>query len=162
MQQNLWVGEKPKSPFHRSRGSLQPGGRRSRSPSPVHTRQIQAPELLSSCISALASVVLEDCRYKIASPRPSRPPNALQSLTLDVAQFLLHTHAHHPHIIAEIGFAIIPAFTTFQPETHGRLLNFFESAIVRSMLNNLRKLQGVDDILNQSHGTWLNLLANPV
>ena len=150
MQQHLWVGEKPKSPFHRSRGGLQPGGRRSRSPSPspMHARPIQASELLFSCISILASVVLEDCRYKIASPRPSRPPNALQSLTLDVAQFLLHTHAHHPHIIAKIGFAIIPAFTTFQPEMHGRLLNFFESAVVRGMLNGLR---GVDDI-SQSHG----------
>lgn len=113
------AGGKLSSPFRRSRNSLQPGGRRSRSPSPSHGRQIRAPELLSLCISVLASVVLEDCRYKIASPRPSRPPNALQALTLDVAQFLLHIHCHDPNIITKIGFAMIPAFSTFQPEMHG-------------------------------------------
>ncbi|RDB21389.1 hypothetical protein Hypma_011626 [Hypsizygus marmoreus] len=139
-------GGKINSPFRRPRNSLQPGGRRSRSPSPAG-KQIHAPELLSLCISIIASIVMEDCRYRIASPRPSRPPNALQALTLDIAQFLLYTHRHDPNIITKIGFAVIPAFSTFQPEMHGRLITFFETSILRGMLEDLRQIQGVNDIV---------------
>ncbi|KAF9464728.1 hypothetical protein BDZ94DRAFT_1255766 [Collybia nuda] len=129
--------------FRRSRNSLQPGGRRSRSPSPAQWKQVQAPELLSVSISVLASVVLEDCRYRISSPRPSRPPNALQALSLDIAQYLLHAHRHSPQIISRIGFAMIPAFSTFPPEMHTRLLTFFES-VVRGILRDLGQIQGID------------------
>lgn len=136
--------EKPTSPFRRSRNSLQPGGRRSQSTSPSRGKQVQAPELLSLSISILATVVLEDCRYKISSPRPSRPPNALQALSLDTAQYLLHAHRHDPQIISSIGFAMIPAFSTFQPEMHTRLLAFFEDGVIRGILRDLSQIQGVD------------------
>ncbi|KAG6909693.1 hypothetical protein DXG01_015894 [Tephrocybe rancida] len=140
------------SPFRRTRNSLLPGSQRdrsrSRSPSISDSRQTHTPELLSSCISILASVVLEDCRFQIASPRPSCPPNALQALTLDVAQFLLHTHRHDPNITSKIGFAMIPAFSTFRPEMHGRLLTFFETAVVRGVLEDLGQIQGVSDIIS--------------
>lgn len=141
---------KPTSPFRRSRNSLQPGGRRSRSPSPGRGKQVQAPELLSLSISILASVVLEDCRYKISSPRPSRPPNALQALSLDTAQYLLHAHRHDPQIISRIGFAMIPAFSTFQPEMHTRLLAFFEDGVIRGILRDLSQIQGVEHTLVQN------------
>ncbi|KAJ7109404.1 hypothetical protein C8R44DRAFT_286771 [Mycena epipterygia] len=131
-----------KSPFRisRNRNSLQPSGRRSRSPSPAPPGT--SPELLSQCISILASVVLEDCRFQTHSPRPSRPPNSLQALILDVAQFLLHTHHHDPKIISEIGFALIPAFSTFQPEMHVRLLAFFEDGVIRGILEDLGRARG--------------------
>ncbi|KAJ7285806.1 hypothetical protein C8J57DRAFT_1431486 [Mycena rebaudengoi] len=132
-----------RSPFRisRNRNSLQPSGRRSRSPSPMPPTK--APELLSQCISVLASVVLEDCRFQTFSPRPSRPPNSLQALTLDIAQFLLHTHRHDPKIVSEIGFCLIPAFYTFQREMHARLLAFFEDGVIRSILEDLRRARGV-------------------
>ncbi|KAJ7774577.1 hypothetical protein DFH07DRAFT_865871 [Mycena maculata] len=128
-----------KSPFRlsRNRNSLQPSGRRSRSPSPMPAGS--SPELLSQCISILASVILEDCRFQTHSPRPSRPPNSLQALILDVAQFLLHMHRHDPKIVSEIGLALIPAFSTFRPELHVRLLAFFEDGVIRSVLEDLRR-----------------------
>ncbi|KAJ7709877.1 hypothetical protein B0H17DRAFT_1029591 [Mycena rosella] len=131
-----------KSPFRisRNRNSLQPSGRRSRSPSPASAGA--TPELLSQCISILASIVLEDCRFQTHSPRPSRPPNSLQALVLDVSQFLLHTHHYDPKIVSEIGLALIPAFATFQPEMHVRLLAFFEDGVIRSILEGLRRARG--------------------
>ncbi|KAK1236541.1 hypothetical protein PQX77_000234 [Marasmius sp. AFHP31] len=136
---------KSSSPFRRSIGNLQPGNRRSRSPSPGFGKRNKIGGLLPQCISILSSVVLEDCRYKVASPRPSRPPNALQSLTLEVSQFLLHTHRHSPKIVSEIAFALIPAFSTFPYEYCGRLLAFFEECVVRSVLGELRSVQGLSN-----------------
>ncbi|KAG6879984.1 hypothetical protein C0992_008577 [Termitomyces sp. T32_za158] len=133
------------SPFRRTRNSLQSGSQSFRSLSPSNSL-MRTPELLSSCISVLASVVLEDCRYQIASPRPSCPPNALQVLTLDVAQFLLHTHRNDPIIISKIGFAMIPAFSTFRPEMHGRLMTFFETAVIRGILEDLEQIQGANRV----------------
>jgi len=132
-------------PFRRSRNnSLQATGRRSssRSPSPIPRTQYHAPELLCQCMSILSSIVSEDCRFKIASPRPSRPPYALQALTLDVAQFLIHSQSRDPKIISRIGFALIPAFVTFREAMQTRLLAFFEGAIIRGTLEELRYIQG--------------------
>jgi hypothetical protein len=132
------------SPFRKRKSSLLPIGKRSRSPSPA-SGQVRAPELLARCISVLASIISEDCRFKISSPRLSRPPNALQALTLDVIQFLLHTNRSDPKVISQIGFALIPAFATFPPEMLIRLLAFFEQNIIRAVLEDLKRVQGVDD-----------------
>ncbi|KAJ7219313.1 hypothetical protein GGX14DRAFT_435653 [Mycena pura] len=131
-----------KSPFRisRNRNSFPPAGRRSRSPSPAHSGA--PPELLSQCISILASVISEDCRFQIHSPRPSRPPNSLQALVLDIAQFLLHTHRRDPKIVSEIGLACIPALNSFQPEMHVSLLAFFENGVIRSILDDLERTRG--------------------
>ncbi|KAJ7685226.1 hypothetical protein DFH06DRAFT_1157872 [Mycena polygramma] len=130
-----------KSPFRisRNRNSLQPSGRRSRSPSPAPPGQ--SPELLSQCISILASIIMEDARFQCQSPRPSRPPNSLQALILDIAQFLLHTHQHDPKVISEIGLALIPAFSTFRPEMFVRLLAWFEG-VIRRILEDLDRARG--------------------
>ncbi|KAF4615386.1 hypothetical protein D9613_003079 [Agrocybe pediades] len=128
---------KMSSPFRRSRS----GGRRSRSSSPS-APQIQVPELLTLCISVLKSIVSEDCRYRVTAPRPSRPPNTLQGLTLNIAQFLIHHQHHNPRIISQIAFAMIPAFSTFPPQMFARLLAFFETSIVRTVLQTLERVQG--------------------
>lgn len=136
-----------RSPFRLRRNSLQVvAGRRSRSPSPAPRGYVQAPELLSQCISVLASIVLEDCRFKISSPRPSRPPNALQVVVLDIAQFLIHTQRHEPKVISQIGFALIPAFSTFPVEMQPRLLAFFEDGIIRGVFEDLSLSQGPNPI----------------
>lgn len=134
------AGERSSSPFRRSRASFH-GGKRTRSP-----EAMQVPELLSLCLSVLTSVVAEDCRYKIISPRPSRPPNALQALTINVAQLLIHANRHDPRVISQIGFAVIPTFSTFHPELHPRLLSFFEENLIRPALQHLRQMQGVEEI----------------
>ena len=132
-----------RSPFRRRTSGLHvSGGRQSRSPSPARGGRVQAPELLSQCINVLASVVMEDCRFKISSPRPSRPPNALQAVVLDVAHFLLHSQRHDVKVVSLIGFALIPAFSTFPIEMQPRLLAFFEDGIIRGVLDDLRKVHG--------------------
>ncbi|KAE9396073.1 hypothetical protein BT96DRAFT_997116 [Gymnopus androsaceus JB14] len=134
------------SPFRRSVNTLQPGGKRSRSPSPARGIQSNSTGLLSQCIRAISSVVAEDCRFRIASPRPSRPPFALQAVTLEVAQFLLHTHRHTSEVVSQVVFALIPAFSTFPKEMHVRLLAFFEECVTRNALEQLSLIQGAHDI----------------
>lgn len=139
-----------RSPFRLRRNTLHVGGRRSPSPS-RRSGSIQVPELLSQCISVLASVVSEDCRFKISSPRPSRPPNALQAVVLDVAQFLIHTQRHDPKVISEIAFALIPAFSTFHVEMQPRLFAFFEG-IIRGVLEDLSRAQGIGSVESATRG----------
>jgi hypothetical protein len=82
----------------------------------------------------------------MSSPRPLRPPYALQALTLDVAQFLLYTQRRDPKIVSRIGFALIPAFGTFHRTMHVRLLAFFEGGIIRGALEELRYTQGTAEV----------------
>lgn len=118
--------------------------RRSRSSSPLRGRvgRLPAPDLLAHSISTLASIVAEDCRFQVTAPRPSRPPNALQSVVLDAAGYLLHMNRHNPKVASQIGFALLPAFYTFRPEMHTKLLAFFDAMLMRPMLESLREAQG--------------------
>lgn len=102
---------------------------------------VRVPELLSLCVSVLASVVTDDCRYRVSAPRPSRPQNTLQFLTLSVAQFIVHNHRHSPHIISQIASAMIPAFYTFAPQMYMRILSFFETSILRISLSALESIR---------------------
>ena len=117
---------------------------RSRSSSPLRGRvaKLPAPDLLAHSISILASIVAEDCRFQVTAPRPSCPPNALQSVVLDAAGYLLHLNRHNPKVISQIGFALLPAFYTFRPEMHLKLLTFCDVMIMRPMLESLRQAQG--------------------
>jgi hypothetical protein len=144
----------PKFPstFRQSRNSFRSGGTRSRSLLQLKD-DVHVPDLLFFCVSILASVIAEDCRYKIALPRPSRPPNALQILTLNIAQFLVHFHRRDPRVVSQIAFAMIPAFSTFPPQMYIRLLNFFDTSIVRVVLEDLVRLQGLSVKENLSEGS---------
>ncbi|KAG1782540.1 hypothetical protein EV702DRAFT_387062 [Suillus placidus] len=137
-------------------------GRRSRSRSPSSKEHSQAASLTTPCISILSSVISEDCRFQISSPRPSKPPNALQSVCLDIAQFLAHVHSNEPSIISRIAFAVLPAFGTFRSEMHPRLLSFFDNVILRGVFEDLNRIRGyvstdISDIVVVSHGQ-----GNPV
>ena len=126
------------------RSSRSKSGRRSRSSSPLRGRsgRLPAPNLLANSVSVLASIVSEDCRFQVTAPRPSRPPNALQSVVLDAAGYLLHMNRRNPKVVSQIGFALLPAFYTFRPEMHIRLLAFFGTMVMRPMLESLREAQG--------------------
>ena len=126
------------------RSSRSKSSRRSQSPSPLRGRvgKLSAPDLLAHSISILASIVSEDCRFQITAPRPSRPPNALQSVVLDAAGYLLHMNRRNPNVVSQIGFALLPAFYTFRPEMHTKLLAFFDTMVMRPMLESLREAQG--------------------
>jgi len=127
-------------PFRRMRSSFQ-SNRPSSPSSPVHGSRVHAPELLMQCISVLASVVQEDCRYKAPAPRPLRPPNALHALCLDIAQFLIGFHKHNSRVVSHIAHAMIPSFSTFPREMHGKLLKFFEECVIWGPLQDLRIFQ---------------------
>jgi hypothetical protein len=130
------------SPFRSPRHSSKSGSVHPRSASRHSIKgQVQVPELLSLCVSILGSIVAEDCRYRVALPRPSRPPNSLQIMTLNIAQFLLHTHQHNPYVISQVTFAILPAFYTFHSQMYARLLTFMEASVVRIVLQNLGRLR---------------------
>ena len=118
--------------------------RRSRSSSPLRVRvgKLSTSDLLARSISVLASIVAEDCRFQVKAPRPSRPPNALQSVALDAAGYLLHMNRHNPKVVSQIAFALLPAFYTFRPEMHLKLLTFFDTMVMRPMLESLREAQG--------------------
>lgn len=91
---------------------------------------------LTECIDLLAEIVAEDCRYRVASVRPSQPPNALQSVCMDLALWLISSQKHDSKVISDVAFAMIPAFASFGKELQPRLLSFFEG-IVREVLENL-------------------------
>ncbi|KAL1742923.1 hypothetical protein HDZ31DRAFT_83801 [Schizophyllum fasciatum] len=147
-------GSRLPSPFRRSRTSVSPSGR-SRSPSSrpgsPGLGHSKAPELLSQCISVLSSIVLEDGRFKLNRFGPARPPNTLQAVTLDIAQYLLYISRHEPKTMCQVGLAVIPAFSTFSVEMHPRLLVFFDS-LIRGVLEDLSLAQGSAEVLGSTEG----------
>ncbi|KAI0062284.1 hypothetical protein BV25DRAFT_1804358 [Artomyces pyxidatus] len=145
------------SPFRLRRRSRDAS---SRSPSPSPDDVSQAPELLSQCISILHSIVSEDCRHQLSSPRLLRPPNALQAISLDVAQLLIHMHQNSPAIISQVGFALLPALATFRAEMHFRLLSLFEEGILRGVLSQAREIQGLDGDLDVDQKDGLRVDVN--
>jgi hypothetical protein len=135
---SMYGGEKldvpaPSSPFRLRRRSASIDTRH-----PSYSEN-ESTELLSQCISVLQSIVSEDCRFPLL-PRPSRPPNSLQAISLDIALLLVHMHAKSDTVVSQVGFALLPAFATFKPEMHPRLLSLFER-ILRYMLYEEKKLR---------------------
>ena len=124
------------SPFRRRRRSASIDARH------LPYSRVESTELLSQCIFVLQSIVSEDCRYPLSPPRPSRPPNSLQAVSLDIALLLVHMHAKSDTVISQVGFALLPAFTTFKAEMYPRLILFFEG-ILRDMLYEERHLRSL-------------------
>lgn len=139
------VPDDPNNRFRRT--SFQSYRSRSRSPSPMGTT-VQPSELLPRCIDILGSIVLEDCRFQVASLRLRKPPNALQALVLDVSQVLIHTHRNDPKVVRDIALALVPAFYTYPSQMHAKLLGFFEDVIMRSALMELDRIHFKRDFPN--------------
>ncbi|KDQ07904.1 hypothetical protein BOTBODRAFT_180257 [Botryobasidium botryosum FD-172 SS1] len=128
------------SPFRRRRS-----GSNARSPSPGHSRSRNpGASLLAQSISLLGDIIISDCRFRTSSSRPFQPPNALQSVCLDVAQCFVSycSRKRDAKNLAEIGMAVLPAFGTFGRELHTKLLAFFEDGVLRGMLDDLARIQG--------------------
>jgi hypothetical protein len=100
-----------------------------------------SPDLRQSCIALLAEVIAEDCRYQVLSPRLHAPPNALQAICLNLALALLEADPL-PATLASVGFAVLPAFDTFEPCLYPRLLEFYGNGILRPMLTQLSIARG--------------------
>ena len=135
------MSQRESSSLRRLRRNSVPFGPRSRSLSP--SGGSQSSGLLLDCISILSSVVSEDCRFRTSNARLTRPPYGLQATSLDIAQILIKAHRHDAKILSLIGFAVIPAFASFDPILHTKLLAFFEDGILRGMLEDLQTWQGL-------------------
>ncbi|KAG8753658.1 hypothetical protein FRC14_005835, partial [Serendipita sp. 396] len=90
--------------------------------------------LLNELISILGEIVTEDCRYKVTRIRLKCPPYALQGVVLEVSSILARLHRKRPEILSKLGFAMLPAFSTFPFTLHERILRFFEEDIIKVML----------------------------
>ncbi|KAL4074405.1 hypothetical protein V8B97DRAFT_1868478 [Scleroderma yunnanense] len=141
---DYFSSSKLSSPFNIRSSARQSGigGKHSRSPSPTREKHLSVPDLLSECISVFVSIISEDCRFQTSSPRPSRPSNSLQWVSLDIAQLLVHLNRQEPSVISRITSAMIPALNTFPPEMYPRLLAFFDNVILRGVLEDLRGERG--------------------
>ena len=116
-------------------------------------------DLRSQCITLLAEIIAEDCRYKVSSPRLTTPPYALQAICLDVALALLEAEPR-PQTMATVGFAVLPAFDTFEVGLYPRLVAFFEDGLMRRMLERLAEVQAVSLGLNWLPGNGVHGLCN--
>nr|CAG8533934.1 14864_t:CDS:10 [Entrophospora candida] len=150
----------PESPF----SSRDPSPNRGRSPSP--SRYIQdipfikkGSTILNSILEVLYDIVHNDCRYKITSPRPTRPPNALQAITLDVAHLLVNQNPYSPVWLYELGMTMLPGFNYFGDVLRSKLLIFY----IDFLLEHLVACQydfiienSTDEKLNHFDGRLLN------
>ncbi|KAG8877254.1 hypothetical protein FRB97_003555 [Tulasnella sp. 331] len=119
-------------------------------------RRSKNTDTLEECIELLAEIISEDCRFRVRTVRPARPPNALQSVCLDFAQCLITNQIHNPANLMRIGIAIIPAFVSFEKELHSRLLRFFEESVLRGMLEGLMTARGT------TKGSLTSLATQPL
>jgi hypothetical protein len=117
-------------------------------------------DLRSQCIALLAEIIAEDCRYKVLTPQLATPPYALQAICLDVALALLEAEPQ-PQTMATVGFAVLPAFDTFEAGLYPRLVAFFEDGLMRRMLEQLAEIQAASLGLNWVPGSSTHNPCDP-
>ncbi|KAG0186217.1 hypothetical protein DFQ28_008166 [Apophysomyces sp. BC1034] len=72
----------------------------------------------------LDDLVLNDCHYKTANPKPSRPPYTMQSIVVDIA-ILLTRFRDDSSALYSLGTTMLPAFESFKEEVlAAKLLSF--------------------------------------
>ena len=85
-------------------------------------------------MEVLYDIVHNDCRYKITSPRPTRPPNALQAVTLDVAHLLVNQNPYSPVWLYELGMTMLPGFNYFGDVLCSKLLIFYTDFLLENLI----------------------------
>lgn len=84
----------------------------------------------------LADIIINDCRYQIATPKPSRPPYALHSISIDIAILLVQQDIRNFTWLYEIGLIMLPAFEVFpQGPLIGKLLVLYIDWIIPNLIN---------------------------
>ncbi|EXX76329.1 hypothetical protein RirG_034110 [Rhizophagus irregularis DAOM 197198w] len=125
----------PESPYT----SRDPSPNRSRSPSPSRSKRDlsnrnKSSGILERILEVLYDIVQNDCRYKVITPRPSRPPNALQSIVLDVAHLLVNQNPYSPGWLYELGMAMMPGFNIFNDVLRAKLLIFYADSLIPQLI----------------------------
>ncbi|CAI2172830.1 1114_t:CDS:10 [Funneliformis geosporum] len=145
----------PESPY----ASREPSPNRSRSPSPSHTRR-DIPNrnksfgILERILEVLYDIVQNDCRYKVITPRPFRPPHSLHSIVLDVAHLLVEQNPYSPGWLYELGMAMIPGFNFFNDVLHARLLIFYNDVLIPHLMACQREL------IKFENSSYINITIN--
>jgi hypothetical protein len=96
-------------------------------------------------LSALVDLIQDDSYFQINAFRPSRPPNSLQASLLRLAQYLVHKYGDSSSNLTQIGMAMLPAFYSFPPSIHDRLMLFFNSILER-IIEHLRRENSDSDV----------------
>ncbi|CAG8479015.1 10493_t:CDS:2 [Cetraspora pellucida] len=102
----------------------------SRSHSPYSSNKKKSPGILEIILEVLDDMVQNDCRYKVLNPRLTRPPNALQSIVLDVGHLLINQNPHSANWLYELGMTLIPGFNCFSDALRSRLLKFYSDFLI--------------------------------
>lgn len=90
---------------------------------------------LAKILDLLSDVIQNDCRFRVAQPRPSRPPAALQSVVLDLATLLVKQDPLNPPWLYDLGIVMLPAFDCFeQGAMMGRVVAFYIDWIVPQLI----------------------------
>src|ERR1044072_1023061 len=123
----------PESPY----ASREPSPNRSPSPSRSKrdmSNRNKSSGILERILEVLNDIVQNDCRYKVITPRPSRPPNALKSIALDVAHLLVNQNPYSPGWLYELGMAMIPGFNFFDDLLRAKLLMFYTDFLIPQLM----------------------------
>lgn len=123
----------PESPY----ASREPSPNRSPSPSRSKrdtSNRNKSSGILERILEVLYDIVQNDCRYKVTTPRPSCPSNALQSIVLDVAHLLVKQNPYSPGWLYELGMAMIPGFNVFNNILRAKLLIFYADSLIPQLM----------------------------
>ncbi|KAL0078372.1 hypothetical protein J3Q64DRAFT_1872237, partial [Phycomyces blakesleeanus] len=82
----------------------------------------------------LDELVINDCRYKSANPKPTQPPYMMQSVLVDIAIILVNIRSDSVGLY-NIGATMLPAFETFNDGAlAGKLLSFFIDILLPKLM----------------------------
>ncbi|KAL1919528.1 uncharacterized protein VTP21DRAFT_2221 [Calcarisporiella thermophila] len=98
-------------------------------------QQDSEDDILARALEIFSELVELDARYRVANPRPTRPPYILQSLVLDLAMLLLEQDANNTTWLVDIGVSLIPAFGYFELGLCGKLLGIYCERILPKLVN---------------------------
>ncbi|KAI7905964.1 uncharacterized protein BX663DRAFT_247120 [Cokeromyces recurvatus] len=85
-------------------------------------------------LHVLNDIVLNDCRFKTANPKPSRPPYTMQAILIDIALILVQIRDDSAGLY-HIGTLFLPAFESFSDgQMLGRLLSFFLDSLLPKLM----------------------------
>ncbi|KAI9029113.1 hypothetical protein CLU79DRAFT_736311 [Phycomyces nitens] len=82
----------------------------------------------------LDELVINDCRYRSANPKPTQPPYMMQSVLVDIAIVLVNIRSDSVGLY-NIGATMLPAFETFNDGAlAGKLLSFYIDILLPKLM----------------------------
>ncbi|KAM0750456.1 hypothetical protein T439DRAFT_381136 [Meredithblackwellia eburnea MCA 4105] len=127
-------------------------------PSQQHIESASGATLLNSTLDILTQVCLL-AADPLPAFRPSMPPLALQSISLDVAVIILKTTSGRPRDSAAVATSMLGGLQCWGEGMKGRLLAFFEGYIVQSLEQRARRFPNSSSHPNLTSTGLLNFAS---